>query len=112
MGLGKKQWYVSYAIYLDDEEAAQPASEEDLLQRLQVCTYPGTRLPHAWLNVPKRRKLVSTHDLAGKEHSACSQDRYGEDAWQQPAKIRKSTIIPIHAYKIGFGLEWHDVYRE
>jgi len=32
----------------------------------RCSTYPGSRLPHAWLDLPRRRKAISTHDLAGK----------------------------------------------
>jgi hypothetical protein len=34
----------------------------------QPTTYPGARLPHAWLNTAAQSKLVSTIDLAGHGH--------------------------------------------
>lgn len=111
-GLCGNQWYASDAIYLGDEAAARPALEGDPIQELQVCTYPGTRLPHAWLDTPERHRLVSTHDLAGKG-AFCLFTGYGGDAWQEAAKeISKGTGIPINTYKIGFGLQWQDIYCE
>lgn len=38
---------------------------------------------------------------------------YGGDAWKEAAqKISQSTGIPINTYKVGFGLEWQDIYSE
>lgn len=112
LGLCGNQWYVSDAVYLDDEEGPRPPLEGDPIVELQVGTYPGSRLPHAKLDVPRRRKIISTHDLAGNG-AFCLFTGYGGDAWQEAAdKISKATGIPINTYKIGFGLEWQDIYRE
>lgn len=111
-GLCGNQWYVSDAIYLDDESAPRPELEGDPMEELQVCTYPGSRLPHAWLDLPARRNPISTHDLAGKGAFTLFTG-YGGDAWKEAAeKIRQSTGIPINTYQVGFGLEWQDIYRE
>lgn len=112
LGLCGNQWYVSDAVYLDDEQGPRPALAGDPIIHLQVSTYPGSRLPHAKLDVPMRRKIISTHDLAGKG-AFCLFTGYGGDAWQEAAeKISQATGIPIHTYKIGFGLDWQDVHRE
>ncbi|KAF3761160.1 hypothetical protein M406DRAFT_296739 [Cryphonectria parasitica EP155] len=112
LGLCGNQWYTSNAIYLDDETGPRPQIQGDPIVELQVCTYPGTRLPHAWLDVPARRRAISTHDLAGKG-AFCLFTGYGGDAWQDAAAtISKKTGIPINSYKIGFGLEWQDIERQ
>lgn len=112
LGLCGNQWYVSDAIYLEDEGEPRPQLEGDRMAEVQVCTYPGTRLPHAWLDVPARRKAISTHDLAGKG-AFCLLTGYGGDKWQEAAgSIGRKTGIPINSYKIGFGLEWQDIQRE
>jgi hypothetical protein len=112
LGLTMNQWYASTAVYLDDEPAPRPKLEGDPLVKIQVSTYPGTRLPHAWLDIPTRRKEISTHDLAGHA-SFCLFTGHGGDAWRKAAgAITKDTGIPIKTYSIGFGLDYHDVYRE
>lgn len=112
LGLCANQWYTSDAIYLDDEPGPRPVLEGHPDVEIQVDTYPGTRLPHAKLDIPARRKVISTHDLAGKG-AFCILTGYGGEAWKTAAeKISKSTGIPINSYQIGFGLEWQDIYRE
>lgn len=111
-GLCGNQWYSSAAVFLDDEPAPRPELEGDAMEEFQVSTYPGTRLPHAWLDRPVRRNPISTHDLAGKGAFTLFTG-YGGDAWEvAAAKISKNTGIPINTYKIGFGLQWQDIYRE
>lgn len=112
LGLAMNQWYASTAVYLGDEPAPRPRLEGDPLVKIQVSTYPGTRLPHAWLDVPTRRKEVSTHDLAGHA-SFCLFTGHGGEAWKRATEaIREKTGIPIRAYGIGFGLDFYDVYGE
>lgn len=112
LGLTMNQWYASTAVYLDDEPAPRPRLEGDPLVSIQVSTYPGTRLPHAWLDIPTRRKEISTHDLAGHA-SFCLFTGHGGNAWKEAAEaVTRETGIPIKTYSIGFGLDYHDVYRE
>lgn len=113
LGLCMNQWYVSEAIYLDDEpEPRRLPDGFDRISDVHVSTYPGNRLPHAWLDMPMRRRPISTHDLAGKG-AFCLFTGYGGDKWQAAAKnISEKTGIPINTYKIGFGLEWQDIYRD
>lgn len=112
LGLGMNQRYVSGAVYLDDETAPCPVVEGDPIVKVRISTYPGVRLPHAWLDVASRKKEVSTHDLAGRG-CFCLFTGHGGGAWKQATKnISAATGIPIKAYSIGLGLEWHDVYRQ
>lgn len=112
LGAAMNQWYVPEAVYLKDEDKPRPQVEGDPLVHVQISTYPGTRVPHVWLDIPTRKKTISTHDLAGKG-SFCLFTGIGGDAWKQAAEnISKATGIPINAYGIGFGLDYHDVYRD
>lgn len=112
MGLAMNQFYVSSAVYLDDEDAPRPVVHGDPLTTIQISTYPGSRLPHAWLDVATRRKAISTHDLAG--HGSFSLFYgVGGQRWAMAAeRITEETGIPIKAVGVGFGLDYHDVYRD
>ncbi|GKZ17312.1 hypothetical protein AbraIFM66951_007550 [Aspergillus brasiliensis] len=111
-GAAYNQWYESTAVYLADEEHSRPKLEGNPILQVQVTTYPGSRLPHAWLDIPTRGKKVSTHDLAGKG-AFCLFTGIGGDGWKEAARqITKSTGIPINVYGIGFGLDYSDVHRD
>ncbi|KAI0403687.1 FAD binding domain-containing protein [Xylaria palmicola] len=112
LGLSMNQWYTSSAVYLADEEDARPALEGDPVVDILISTYPGNRLPHAWVDLPKRLKLISTHDLAG--HGAfCLFIGHRGEAWRAAAaNITEATGIPINTYAIGLGLDYIDVYRD
>ncbi|KAF4208747.1 hypothetical protein CNMCM8980_005631 [Aspergillus fumigatiaffinis] len=111
-GAAYNQWYESTAVYLADEEHCRPELEGNPILQVQVTTHPGSRLPHAWLDIPTRRKKISTHDLAGKG-AFCLFTGIGGDGWREAAKnITSSTGIPINAYGIGFGLDYSDVNRD
>lgn len=113
LGLCMNQWYESSAVYLDDEAGPRAVGEGfDRISNVHVSTFPGTRLPHAWLDTPVRRAAISTHDLAGKG-AFCLLTGYGGEPWQEAArKISERTGIPINSHRIGFGLDWQDVHRE
>lgn len=113
LGLCMNQWYESEAVYLDDEPEPRRLPEGfDRISDVYVSTYPGNRLPHAWLDSPMRRKPISTHDLAGKG-AFCLFTGYGGGAWRAAAgKISEQTGLPINTYEIGFGLDWQDIYRD
>ncbi|KAI1827758.1 FAD binding domain-containing protein [Xylaria intraflava] len=114
LGLCMNQWYESSAVYLDDEEGtgSKPTLRGDPVVDVLISTYPGSRLPHAWLDIPTRRKLISTQDLAG--HGAfCLFIGHRGQAWRTAAaSISKETGIPINTYAIGMNLDYIDVYRD
>ncbi|OJI91461.1 hypothetical protein ASPTUDRAFT_140427 [Aspergillus tubingensis CBS 134.48] len=111
-GAAYNQWYESTAVYLADEKHSRPKLEGNPVLQVQVTTYPGSRLPHAWLDIPTRGKKISTHDLAGKG-AFCLFTGIGGDGWKEAARhITKSTGIPINVYGIGFGLDYSDVHRD
>lgn len=112
LGICYNQWYdESRAIFASDEVNPRPAVE-DVVAHPQVSTFPGSRLPHAWLDVPQRCKLISTLDLAGKG-AFCLLLGEGGQPWREAAaRVAITTGIPINVYGIGFGLDFIDINRE
>lgn len=112
LGLAYNHWYTSNAVYLDDEKEPRPTLEGDPIVNVQESTYPGSRLPHVWLDLPVRRKRISTQDLAGKG-AFCLLTSVGGESWRLAAEqIKKDTGIPISIYGIGPGLDYADIHRE
>jgi 2-polyprenyl-6-methoxyphenol hydroxylase-like FAD-dependent oxidoreductase len=112
LGAAYNQWYTSLAIYHNDERSARPSLEGNPILDVQISTHPGSRLPHAWLDIQIRGKLTSTHDLAGGG-AFCLFLGIGGDAWRHAARsIAHVTGIPINVYGIGIGLDFVDVYGE
>lgn len=111
MGLAMNQFYVSSAVYLDDETEPRPEIVGDHVTTIQISTYPGSRLPHAWIDVPTLHKEISTHDVAGKGSFVLFYGPRGQEWAAATANIATRTGIPLKSVGIGFGLEYHDVYR-
>lgn len=111
LGLMMNQWYTSSAVYLEDEEP-RPEFEGDDIINVRISTYPGNRFPHAWLSTMTPAKSISTIDLAG-HGSFTLFTGHGGDAWRNAAdEVSVSTGVPIKSYGIGWGLDYHDKYRE
>lgn len=116
IGVEMNHYYESDAVDLDDEIAAKCTTPEwpkqSTLYHLST-TFPGHRLPHAWLNhkVPSK-KHVSTIDLAG--HGVfCLLTGIGGKKWKEAAKSVNSELrVEVRAYGIGWGQEYVDVYRD
>jgi 2,4-dichlorophenol 6-monooxygenase len=73
-------------------------------------TWPGARLPHAWLE--HRGAKVSTHDLAGKGRFALFTGIGGE-GWVQAAEdVTQRTGVEIAAYVVGPARDAHDIYDD
>ena len=58
--LAYNHWYTSKAVYLDDEAGPRPALEGGPITELQINTYLDNRLPHKWLDIPGRGRMIST----------------------------------------------------
>ncbi|KAE8382744.1 FAD binding domain-containing protein [Aspergillus bertholletiae] len=111
-GAAYNQWYVSTAVCLQDEDSKRPTLDGNPIIEPQVTTYPGSRLPHAWLDIATRHKMISTHDLAGKG-AFCLLFGVGGEGWKDAARnISHTTGIPINVYGIGYGLDYADIHRE
>jgi hypothetical protein len=112
LGLAYNHWYTSDAVYLGDETESRPEVVGDPIVNTQISTYPGSRLPHVWLDLPARRKKISTHDIAGKG-SFCLLVGVGGKPWELAAeRVKKATGIPLSTYGIGPGLNYIDIHRD
>ncbi|KAF5621099.1 phenol 2-monooxygenase [Fusarium tjaetaba] len=111
LGLAHNHFYVSKAVYLDDEPSPRPELQGDPVVEVQISAYPGSRLPHAWIDKPNRLGMMSTLNLAGKG-SFCLLVGVDGSAWRSAAEaITTATGIPINVFGIGPGQEYIDVYR-
>lgn len=109
VGVEMNQRYTSSAIYVADEGPRPPLPEDPVLEH-QITTYPGSRLPHAWLNTKMPRKKFSTIDLAG-HGEFCLLTGIGGATWKESAaKVAKQLGIKINAYSIGWRQDFEDVY--
>jgi 2,4-dichlorophenol 6-monooxygenase len=73
-------------------------------------TWPGARLPHAW--VEHRGEKVSTHDLAGKGRFTLFTGIGGEGWLEAASDVTQRTGVPIAAFVIGPGRDARDIYDD
>lgn len=109
VGVEMNHHYQSTAVYLADEGPRPPLPENPVLE-YQITTYPGSRLPHAWLNTRLPGQRFSAIDLAG--HGAfCLLMGVGGEQWKVAAKeVGKELGFEIRAYSIGWLQDCDDVY--
>ncbi|UVC09408.1 FAD-dependent monooxygenase [Rhizobium sp. TH2] len=105
-GVEMNQRYKSGAVVTDGQP--EPAFEKDAELHYQPTTWPGARLPHAWLFGHGSEK-VSTLDLTG--HGAFTiLTGIGGDGWVQAAKVLgKEFGMTITVHKIGPRQQWQDL---
>lgn len=109
VGVEMNQRYVSKAVILTDEDHRPSLPEDPVLQH-EITSYPGSRLPHAWLNTKYPGKQISTIDLAG-HGNFCLLTGIGGEKWITSAEtVGHSLGIKINAYSIGWGRDYEDVY--
>lgn len=118
VGAMMNQWYKSSAVYTDDE-TAEPDWPQDISSRstkLYTSTYPGWRVPHAWLAPPQETKgarlpLVSTRDVVGHGRFTILTGIGGKPIWQAAAdEVSKSTGVEIVVASIGWGQDYADTF--
>ncbi|KAK3314863.1 FAD binding domain-containing protein [Apodospora peruviana] len=113
LGMEMNQLYTGAGIYVTDEEEPfklTGEAEKNAILHHQPSTYPGRRLPHAWLNKAIPQKPISTIDLAGGGGFTLFTGHGGE-AWKEAAEaVGKELDVMIRAYSIGFRQDWEDVY--
>jgi hypothetical protein len=109
VGVEMNQRYESNAVYLEDENPRPPLPRDPVLEH-EITTFPGSRLPHAWLNTRIPGKQISTIVLAGH----CSFSLFtgiGGEVWKSAAEsVARVLGIEIRAYSIGWGQDYEDVY--
>jgi 2,4-dichlorophenol 6-monooxygenase len=104
-GVEMNQRYYSGAISNDDQK--EPAFERDKELHYAPTTWPGARIPHAWV-YDKSGKQHSTLDLTGKGHFTVITGIGGE-AWVEAAKaLSKSLGFEIKTRVIGPRREYAD----
>lgn len=108
-GVEMNQRYRSNAVIADGQQ--EPAFEKDAELHYQPTTWPGARLPHAWLFGDDGRK-VSTLDLTG--HGVFTVlTGIGGDGWVEAAKALGGEFgMTITVHKIGPRQEWQDFAGE
>ncbi|KAG5756172.1 hypothetical protein H9Q70_001256 [Fusarium xylarioides] len=110
LGSDMNQRYKSAAVYLEASGAEPPLPTNPTLHH-EPHTFPGHRLPHAWLNTAIPQKQVSTLDLAGKGRSSLFLGHGGE-AWRNAARqLEQSMNIAVAIFEIGYGLEYEAVFN-
>ena len=111
-GIMMNQWYDSSAVYLRDEPGPLAPFTGEYLTEVRISTYPGHRLPHAWLSKDVPSRQISTIDLAGKGAFSLFTS-YGGDLWKAAAvSVGDKLGVPINTFAIGFGLDFVDKYRD
>lgn len=105
------QRYSSSAIFQDGAGEPPPAPSDPALYH-EPHTFPGVRLPHAWLNTSVPQTQVSTLDLAGKGRFTLFTGHGGE-AWRDSVSaVSQSLGLTVAVYAIGYGLEYEAVYND
>jgi len=99
------------AICIEPEDADKPpVFTKDSYLYYHPTTYPGCRLPHAWLGTSQPSKLVSTLDLCGKGGFTLLTGIGGEK-WRTAAQeLSEKLGFDIRVYSIGHGCDYQDVY--
>lgn len=109
VGIEMNQRYESSAVFLSDEKP-RPSLPADPVLEHEVTTYPGSRLPHAWLNTKVPGKKFSTIDLAGQGRF-CLFTGIGGERWKNATvKAAEAMGFEINVYSIGWGQDYEDVY--
>ncbi|NLS06987.1 FAD-dependent monooxygenase [Rhizobium sp. P32RR-XVIII] len=105
-GVEMNQRYKSHAIFTDGQP--EPAFTKDPELHYQPTTWPGARLPHAWL-FNHRGDKGSTLDLTG--HGVFTiLTGIGGDSWVAAAKaLAKEFNIRIATHMIGPRQQWQDL---
>ena len=106
------------AVYLKDEQGEKkPEWPADPILHHLVTSYPGHRLPHAWLNTRKPSKQISTLDLAGHGVFVVLTGIGGEK-WKDAAKTVSQKLgldekgLGMRGYSIGWCQDYEDVYGD
>lgn len=110
LGIEMNQHYESSKAVSYADECTPLASAPDAVSKYHISTYPGKRMPHAWVNTRQVGTPISTIDLAGKG-CFCLLTGPGGQQWKEAAQeVAKALELEIRAYSIGWGEDFEDVY--
>jgi 2,4-dichlorophenol 6-monooxygenase len=105
-GVEMNQRYKSGAIQTDGQP--EPAFEEDAELHFQQTTWPGARVPHAWVYSTDGGK-VSTLDLSGHGKFTVLTGLRGQEWVEAAATVGKELGIEIAVHIIGPRQKWQDL---
>ena len=107
-GVEMNQRYRSAAVVPDS--TPEPEFRRDHELYYHPTTWPGARLPHAWLS--RNGQQVSTLDLAGKGRFTLLTGPTGA-AWAEAAATASAaTGVPIAVFVVGPGQDQEDVFGD
>ena len=107
-GVELGQRYSSNAVLKDG--TPEPTMDRDPELYYHPTTWPGARLPHAWLGQGGYK--VSTKDITGKGKFALLTGISGEN-WEAAAHaVAKELGVEIDVHVIGAGREYTDLYED
>ena len=111
LGIEMNQRYQSTAVFQDDQ-GPTPSLKQDPILNYHPTTYPGARVPHAWLSTPRTLKPISSIDLTGKGNFTLLTGIGGE-AWREAASaVSRVSNVLILVYSIGFRQDYEDSLYE
>ena len=118
LGAEMNQFYRSSAAVFADDEAGPPPPKPGDARAMALyhapSTYPGSRLPHAWLSKAvtfgPQAAQVSTQDLAGHGRFTLLTGIGGKSAWAgAAAKVGRALGgVDIVTFSIGWGQDYED----
>lgn len=107
-GVELGQRYASSAVLKDG--TPEPAMTRDPELYYHPTTWPGARLPHAWLG--KDGYKVSTKDITGKGKFALLTGISGEKWAAAASAVAKELGLEIDVHVIGAGRQYTDLYED
>ncbi|MEW9307319.1 FAD-dependent oxidoreductase [Labrys neptuniae] len=108
-GVEMNQRYRSKAVQPDGQE--EPSFEQDAELHFQQTTWPGARLPHAWV-FSGRGEKASTLDLTGHGKFTILTGIRGQDWVKEAQAVGQELGLDIAVHVIGPRQKWQDLAGE
>jgi 2,4-dichlorophenol 6-monooxygenase len=108
-GIEMNQRYSSCAVAVPEDETP-PAFVQDPEIYYQPTSFPGARLPHAWL-FKEERKVSSLYVCGGGEFTLLTGN--SGLGWRNIAKsVSEELGVPVKVVTIGLGQDYQDLYGD